>query len=111
MEPAVASEVSPFYLDFRPAEQRVTAAGSGVPNAQEDVSIAIGRYQAGMGQFQDVLTAQQALYTALSDPVNARASLETDVLAVSRTQADSRWSNTRRRLAICGALPGWANHS
>jgi outer membrane protein TolC len=74
---AVASDVSLAYLDVRSAEQRVAAAGTEVLNAQEGVRIATGRYKAGLGQFQDVLTAQQGLYTALSDQVNARAALET----------------------------------
>jgi outer membrane protein len=81
----VASEVSQDYLNVRSAEQRVTAAGTEVINAQEGVRIATGRYQAGIGQFQDVLTAQQALYTALSDQVNARASLETARVAFDRS--------------------------
>ena len=81
---AVASEVSQFYLDVRSAEQRMKAAGSEVINAREGVRIATGRYQAGIGQFQDLLTAQQALYTALSDQVNARASLETGRVAFDR---------------------------
>jgi outer membrane protein TolC len=81
---AVATEVSQAYLDVRSAEQRVAAAGTQVINAQEGVRIATGRYQAGIGQFQDVLTAQQALYTALSDQVSARAALETARVAFDR---------------------------
>jgi outer membrane protein TolC len=81
---AVTSEVSQDYLDVRSAEQRVAAAGTQVINAQEGVRIATGRYRAGIGQFQDVLTAQQALYTALTDQVNARASLETARVAFDR---------------------------
>jgi outer membrane protein len=81
---AVASEVSQDYLNVRSAEQRVTAAGTEGINARESVRIATGRYQAGIGQFQDVLTAQQALYTALSDQVNAEASRETARVAFDR---------------------------
>jgi outer membrane protein len=81
---AVASEVSQAYIDVRSAEHRVTAAGTEVINAREGVRIATGRYQAGIGQIQDLLTAQQALYTALSDQVNAQASLETARVAFDR---------------------------
>jgi outer membrane protein TolC len=74
---AVTSDVSQADLNFRSAEQRLAAAATEVINAQEGVRIATGRYKAGIGQFQDVLTAQQGLYTALSDQVNARAARET----------------------------------
>jgi outer membrane protein len=81
---AVTSDVSQAYLDVRTAEQRVVAAGTEVVNAREGVRIATGRYQAGLGLFQDILTAQQALYTALTDQVNAQAVLEQARAAFSR---------------------------
>jgi outer membrane protein len=81
---AVATDVSQAYLNFRSAEQRVTAAGTEVTNAREGVRIAAGRYQAGIGQFQDVLTAQQALYTALSNQVNSQGALATSRVAFDR---------------------------
>jgi outer membrane protein TolC len=74
---AVTSDVSQAYLDERTAEQRVVAAGTEVVNAREGVRIATGRYTAGLGLFQDILTAQQALFTALNDQVTAQEALET----------------------------------
>jgi outer membrane protein len=72
----VTSDVSQAYRDVRSAEQRTAAAGTEVINAREGVRIATGRYRAGLGQFLDVLNAQQFLYTALSNHVMAQAALE-----------------------------------
>jgi outer membrane protein len=80
----VTSDVSQAYLDVRSAEQRVAAAGSEVANAQEGVRIATGRYRAGLGQFVDILNAQQFLYTALNDRVDAQSALDQARAAFSR---------------------------
>jgi outer membrane protein len=80
----VTSDVSQAYLDVRSAEQRVAAAGSEVANAQEGVRIATGRYRAGLGQFVDILNAQQFLFTALNDQVTAQSALEQARAAFTR---------------------------
>ncbi|MCW3094654.1 MAG: outer rane efflux protein [Chthonomonadaceae bacterium] len=71
VELTVTSDVSQAYLDLRSAEQRVSAAGGEVANAQEGIRIATGRYRAGLGLFLDILNAQQFLYTAETDQATA----------------------------------------
>lgn len=80
----VQSDVSQAYLNLRSAEQRVSVADAEVANAQEGLRIAQGRYERGLGLFQDILTAQASLFTALTDQVNARYAVDQARAALSR---------------------------
>lgn len=72
----VLSDVSQAYLSLKSAEQRKTITAAQVVNAKEGVRIAQGRYEAGLGTFIDVTTAQALLVTAETNDVNADASLD-----------------------------------
>ncbi len=72
----VVSDVSQAYLALKSAEQRKVITAAQVVNATEGVRIAQGRYQAGLGLFVDVTTAQALLVAAQTNDVNADASLD-----------------------------------
>ena len=80
----VTSDVSQSYTNLQSADQRVTAAGSEIVNATEGVRIATGRYRAGLGQFVDILNAQQFLYTAQTDLETAQFAAEQARVALAR---------------------------
>lgn len=63
----VRNDVTSAFVALRSAETRVTTADEEVANAREGVRIAEGRYEAGLGLFQDITTAQGLLLTALQD--------------------------------------------
>lgn len=69
---SVQNDVASAYLSYKSAEQRVTIAENEVLNAREGVRIAEGRYRSGLGQFQDITTAQALLLGALTDQTLAR---------------------------------------
>jgi outer membrane protein len=69
---SVQNDVASAYLSYKSAEQRVTIAENEVLNALEGVRIAEGRYRSGLGQFQDITTAQALLLGALTDQTLAR---------------------------------------
>lgn len=72
----VISDVTQAYLALKSAEQRKVITAAQVVNATEGVRIAQGRYQAGLGTFVDVTTAQALLVSAQTNDVNADASLD-----------------------------------
>ena len=72
----VVSDVTQAHLALKSAEQRKVITAAQVVNATEGVRIAQGRYQAGLGLFVDVTTAQALLVTAETNDVNADASLD-----------------------------------
>ncbi|HEY3783065.1 MAG TPA: TolC family protein [Fimbriimonadaceae bacterium] len=72
----VQNDVANAYLALHTSEQNVILAGQEVANAQEGVRIAEGRYTAGLGPFQDVLTAQGLFVGALTDQTNAQNSVD-----------------------------------
>jgi len=63
----VRNDVTSAYVALLSAEARVTTVDAEVANAREGVRIAEGRYEAGLGLFQDITTAQGLLLTALQD--------------------------------------------
>lgn len=71
----VRSDVTSAYVALQSAEGRVATADSEVANAREGVRIAEGRYEAGLGLFQDITTAQSQLLTALQDQTFVRNSV------------------------------------
>lgn len=72
----VTADVSQAYLNLRTAEQRVASAQSEITNAEEGVSLAEGRYRAGVGLFIDVIDAQTALLTARTNRVTAESGVD-----------------------------------
>lgn len=75
-EQQVVSDVSQAYVSLKSAEQRKAITTTQVANALEGVRIAQGRYQAGLGTFIDVTTAQALLVTAQTNDVNAQATVD-----------------------------------
>ncbi len=69
----VQADVVQAYLASQSAIQRKQIAEAELYNAKLGVKIAQGRYQEGLGLFQDILTAQAALVTSQTDSVNAAA--------------------------------------
>lgn len=63
----VQTDVTSAYVSLLSAEARVATADEEVANAREAVRIAEGRYEAGLGLFLDITTAQSQLLTALQD--------------------------------------------
>ena len=61
------TDVASAYLALLSSEQNVTLANQEVENAREGIGLSEGRYSAGLGPFQDVLTAQSLLVGALTD--------------------------------------------
>jgi outer membrane protein len=79
----IYSQVNQSYLSLRAAEERISAAELGVRQAKENVDLATGRYEAGVGgplEVTDAIVAQgnaDVAYTAaLTDYKNAQAALE-----------------------------------
>lgn len=79
----IYSQVNQAYLTLRAAEERISAAELGVRQAKENVDLATGRYDAGVGgplEVTDAIVAQsnaELSYTsALTDYKNAQAALE-----------------------------------
>ncbi len=68
----VRNDVTSAYVALQSAEARVATVESEVANAREGVRIAEGRYEAGLGLFQDITTAQGQLLTALQDRTSVR---------------------------------------
>lgn len=74
---SVKSDVNNAYTLLVSAEQRLVSTQADVANAEEGVRIATGRYATGIGQFLDILTAQQLLLTARTEQVVAQEDLQT----------------------------------
>jgi len=79
----IYSQVNQGYLSLRAAEERISAAELGVRQAKENVDLATGRYEAGVGgplEVTDAIVAQgnaDVAYTAaLTDYKNAQAAIE-----------------------------------
>lgn len=86
----VVSDVTLAYLKLETAEQSLSAAGIAVEGAQESVRVANGRYRLGLAGFIEVLDAENALLSARTDQVNARAKLELSY-ADLRLATGQRW--------------------
>jgi outer membrane protein len=79
----IFSQVQQAFLSLRAAEERIRASELGVRQAKENVELATGRYEAGVGgplEVTDAIVAQgnaEVAYTsALTDYKNAQASIE-----------------------------------
>jgi outer membrane protein len=73
----IGSQVATAWATLQFAEQQVPVTASEAKNAAESLRIAQGRWQAGVGTFIDVTTAQAALVTAQQAVVVAQAGLNT----------------------------------
>lgn len=69
---SVTLEVTQAYLDLQNAVARIDVAESGLSMAKENLDIANGRYDAGVGTLLEVTDAQTALVKAETDMVNSR---------------------------------------
>lgn len=89
----IISQVTRAYLDLKTAEQRVVTAEAQVANAEEALRLTEGRYNAGLGEFLEVLDAQTALLTARTNRVNAQSTVDRAraalVHAIGATQLSS----------------------
>jgi outer membrane protein len=79
----IYSQVEQAFLSLRAAGERISAAELGVRQAKENVELATGRYEAGVGgplEVTDAITAQSnadlAYTSALTDYKNAQAAIE-----------------------------------
>ncbi len=73
---SVTLEVTQAYLDLQNAVARIDLTESGVVMAKENLDIANGRYEAGVGTLLEVTDAQSALVKAETDLINARYDAE-----------------------------------
>jgi len=73
---SVISDVSQSYLNLMTALQRISSANDEVTNAQQAFKLVEGRFTAGVGVFLDVLDAETALTTALTNQVNANTTVQ-----------------------------------
>ena len=85
---SVISDVSQAYINLRTAEQHVVTANSEVANAQVALDLALGRYQAGLGIFLNVLDAQAAQVTAQTNLVTAQSSVNQARAALAHAIGD-----------------------
>jgi outer membrane protein len=69
---AVLSDVSQSYIAVEDAKARFVALESSVRKARENLDIAQGRYEAGVGQIIDVTDAQVSLTKAETDYATAK---------------------------------------
>jgi TolC family type I secretion outer membrane protein len=78
-EQAVSQEVTQAYLALQTAEQQVAVSKVEVANAEENLRVVTGQYQAGVAMvtYINVIDAETALLTANTNQVNARQSLST----------------------------------
>jgi TolC family type I secretion outer membrane protein len=67
----ITLEVTQAYLDLQEAEARIPVAESSLNKAKENLDLANGRYEAGVGTIIEVTDAQAAYITAETDLVNA----------------------------------------
>lgn len=72
----VISDVTLAFIKLETAEQSQGTTRIAVEGAEESVRVANGRYRLGLAGFLEVLDAEDALLTARTDQVNARAKLE-----------------------------------
>lgn len=71
----IGSDVAGNWSAMKYAEQRVAIAASSEKNAQENLRIAQGRFQSGLGTFLEVTDAEASLVTAREAVVSANAAL------------------------------------
>lgn len=68
----VGLQVWTSYTDVNTATQRVRAAQDLIASAQESYEVALGRYRAGVGSIQELLTAQAALESARAQQIESK---------------------------------------
>lgn len=69
----VTTEVWTAYYELEAAAQAVAASRALVASARQSADVAAGRYQAGVGDLLELLTAQAALADANAQEIQARA--------------------------------------
>ncbi len=92
----VALEVWQSYYDVKTAGEAVTTAGDLVASASQAERVAAGRYQEGVGDFLDLLTAQSILASARATEIAARSDWFVSVArlahAMGAASLDHFWS-------------------
>ncbi|MHB8845244.1 MAG: TolC family protein [Nitrospirota bacterium] len=83
LKQAILLSVNQAYADYEGATLRVEVMESSLRKAQENLDIAQGRYQAGVGPYIEVTDAQVASIKAETDHVQAQYDL---LLAVARLE-------------------------
>lgn len=83
-EQTVASEVAQALLNMQTAEQQQAAVQAEVASAQENLRVATGRYESGVGTYLEITDAQNALLTAQTNQVNVRYNLSAARAALGR---------------------------
>ena len=68
----VSVQVFTAYYVLRAATERVRSSGDLLASAEQSATVALGRYQEGVGTVVDVLLARSALATARAEAVQAR---------------------------------------
>jgi len=68
---SILMEISQAYADIESAKVRIEVMESSLQKARENLSIALGRYEAGVGPYIEVTDAQVAAINAETDHVQA----------------------------------------
>ncbi len=67
----IVSELSQAYADIESAAARISVTESSIKKARENLELAQGRYEAGLGPYMEVTDAQLASINAETDQVQA----------------------------------------
>ena len=78
----IGSQVASAWSTLQFAQQQIPVTMDEEKDAAESLRIAQGRWQAGVGTFVDVTTAQTALVTAQQAVVNAQSNLNTAIASL-----------------------------
>jgi outer membrane protein len=85
LELQVRLEVEQAYIALVEAAERITATEKAVESARENLRLAQGRYDAGVGTILDLTEAQLALTNAEADQVRALTDHKLALAAVDRS--------------------------
>ena len=94
LERQVVQEVTNAYIQSQTASQRLHNVEYEVAGAEESVRVASGRYRLGLGRFIEVLDAERALATAMTNQVNARTQLRQAHASLKLAVGDAVLSKT-----------------
>jgi outer membrane protein TolC len=72
LQQQISVQVFTAYFQLRAATERVRSATDLLTSAQQSATVALARYQEGLGTIVDVLLARSALATARAEAVQAR---------------------------------------
>ena len=84
LELQVRLDVQQAYITVTEAAERIAATGTAVDSAQENLRLAQGRYDAGVGTILDLTEAQLSLTQAEADQVRALTDFRVGLAALDR---------------------------